>query len=83
MNCRSLLKHHSDIKSDEELIKSDIICLQETWLEEGTITDDLQIDNYNLHLNNKGRGKRIAIYFRSNQFKHQYDMEIKKILIRQ
>ena len=33
LNCRSLKKHFIDISSDDLLLKSDIICLQETWLE--------------------------------------------------
>ena len=33
LNCRSLKKHHEDIAKDDLLMKSDIICLNETWEE--------------------------------------------------
>ena len=38
LNCRSLKKHQEDIMSDAVLLKSDIICLQETWLENDKVT---------------------------------------------
>ena len=57
LNCRSLKKHYLDIISDELLLKSDVICLQETWLEENEITEDFLIPNYELHLNSRGKGK--------------------------
>ena len=43
LNCRSLRKHHQDMISDAVLLKSDVICLQETWLEDDLILDDLRI----------------------------------------
>ena len=33
LNCRSLKKHHKDILSDNLLLQSDIIGLQEIWIE--------------------------------------------------
>ena len=36
LNCRSLMKHFLDICTDSNLLKSDILCLQETWLEDDT-----------------------------------------------
>ena len=50
MNCRSLNKHFNDISTGELLLKSDIILLQETWLEDDDISEDLSIPGYNLHL---------------------------------
>ena len=57
------------------LLKSDIICLQETWLEDDAATDDLEIANYDLHLNSSGKGKGIAIYFKKKQFSHKCDIK--------
>ena len=74
LNCRSLRKHYPDISSDEQLLKSDIICLQETWLDENTILEEFMIQNYNLHLNSHGKGKGIAIYFNMNVLKHDQDI---------
>ena len=66
LNCRSLKKHYPDISSDDLLLESDMICLQETWLDDNTIIEDLMIPNYKLHLNSHGKGKGIAIYFNKN-----------------
>ena len=74
LNCRSLKKHFPDIKVDEMLLKSDIICLQETWLEKDETIEDFDIPNYNLHLNSYGRGKGIAIYFKKDKLRHKIDV---------
>ena len=75
LNCRSLKKHYEDIIADTLLLKSDIIILQETWLLDDTIREDLEIPDYELHLNSHGRGKGLAIYFKSNIFSHVMDMK--------
>ena len=75
LNCRSLNKHFKDITSDEQLLKGDIIALQETWLEDDTLIEDFDIPGYNLHLNSRGRGKGLATYFKSNIFKHDKDVK--------
>ena len=75
LNSRSLNKHYEDIRSDTPLLKSDIICLQETWLEEDTNIEDLKIPDYDLHLNSKGKEKGIAIYFKQEIFKHIKDIK--------
>ena len=75
LNCRSLRKHHQDIITDALLSKSDIICLQETWLEDDMIFDDLIIPNYDLHLNSNGKGKGIAIYFKKDTLQHEIDIK--------
>ena len=75
LNCRSLMKHHEDIISDDLLLKSDMICLQETWLEDDTLLDELQIPDYKLHLNSNGRGKGIAIYYKKEIFTHEADIK--------
>ena len=35
LNCRSLRKHIQDVKTDDLLLRADVIALQETWLEKG------------------------------------------------
>ena len=79
LNCRSLRKHHPDITSDDILLKSDIICLQETWLEDGDNYEDLKIPNYELHLNSNGKGKGLAIYFKKDTLKHEADIKEENI----
>ena len=75
LNCRSLKKHYDDILSDALVIKSDIICLQETWLENDEIMEDLNIPDYNLYLNSNGNGKGVAAYCKKNIFKHEADIK--------
>ena len=75
LNCRSLKKHFQDISSDDSLLKSDMICLSETWLDNDEISQDLHIPQYFLHLNSKGKGKGIAIYFKEDIFKHEFDIK--------
>ena len=75
LNCRSLKKHCEDIAKDDLLMKSDIICLNETWTESDDITDDLLIPNYELHLNSKGKGKGVATYYKKAKFKHSSDIK--------
>ena len=75
LNCRSLKKHFADIRSDHLLLKSDVIALQETWLDDDISTEDLQIPGYDLHLNSNGRGKGIAIYFKRESIKHNIDIK--------
>ena len=74
INCRSLKKHFPDIIADDILLKSDIICLQETWLEKDETIEDFQMPNYDLHLNSNGRGKGIAIYFQKSKLSHKIDV---------
>ena len=57
---------------DESLLKSDMIFLSETWLENDEITQDLQIPHYKVHLNSKGKGKGIAIYFKKEKTCQRY-----------
>ena len=75
LNCRSLNKHYPDIVDDHLLLKSDIICLQETWLDDDTVLDEYRIEDYDLHLNSNGRGKGIAIYFKKDIMKHEMDIK--------
>jgi exonuclease III len=81
MNCRSLRKHFPDIKTDDILLKSNIICLQETWLEDDTNMKDLEIPSYELHLNSNGKGKGLAIYFKKDMLRHKVDIKQQNIQI--
>ena len=74
-NCRSLKKHYQDIISDSLLPKSDVICLQETWIEDEIEASEFKIENYHLHLNSYGRGKGIAIYFKEGTVRHESDIK--------
>merc|ERR1712243_73227 len=68
-------KHYEDIARDDILMKSDIICLNETWVESDDIFDELLIPDYELHLNSKGNGKGVATYYKKDIFKHSSDIK--------
>ena len=68
LNCRSLKKHFQDILTDEVLLKSDFIGLQEIWLNNDESEADLEIPGYNLHINSNGKGKGIASYYKKEVF---------------
>ena len=75
LNCRSLVKHFKDIELDALLLKSDLMALQETWLESDDERADLEISGYQLHLNSYGRGKGVAIYYKEDLFEHRLDIK--------
>ena len=67
-------KHLPDISNDEQVLKSDIIALQEIWLvDDDVVIEEFNIPGYDLHLNCQGRGKGLATYFKSSIFKHDTD----------
>ena len=67
LNCRSLRLHINDIKEDPILAFSDVICLNETWIEGNQVDEELQINGLNLYLNSNGAGKGIATYAKENK----------------
>ena len=62
------------LKKDISLLKSDLIILTETWLEEYQNLDDYKLPDYNESFNIGGRGKGIASYF-ANRFSHKHDVK--------
>lgn len=62
LNIRSLQKHIKDLKDDHFLQKSDIICVNETWL---VADPDFRIKGFHSHyLNMKSKG--VALYSRES-----------------
>ena len=83
-NVRSLRKHIEDVRKDPVLLRSDVICIEETWLEPKEDENVYEIEGYTTHLNSQGRGKGIAIYMKKNKFRHVMDfrspyMQITKV----
>ena len=63
LNCRSLRKHVDDVKSDPFLLQGQIICLQETWLENGEGKQGrYELEGYEGHFTSVGPGKGVAVY---------------------
>ena len=67
LNARSmsLANNFIEISRFIESSKCDVVCLQETWLGEEEDRDAFKIENYELSLNSRGRGRGIATYMRS------------------
>ena len=64
LNVHSLRKHFDDVVRTVQAASSpSAICLQETWLEEGSAVDKYQMQDLKLIVNSKGRGRGIATYF--------------------
>ena len=69
LNVRSLRKHCEDVWLDPVLKKSDIVCVQETWLEEFESEDERYLpEGFKGLFCCQGRGKGIAIFVRSDIF---------------
>ena len=62
LNARSLPNNFIEISRLIESSKCDVICLQETWLGEAEDGEAYKIENYELSLNSRGRGRGIATY---------------------
>ena len=63
-NIRSLQKHISDIQNNNILLKSDFLCISETWLRANNREKDLEIPGFKVHFCGSGIGKGVALYVR-------------------
>ena len=62
-NTCSLRKHVEDVKSDPVLMQSDVLFVQETWLEVSEEEEDrYQLEGYRAYFTSPGRGKGIATF---------------------
>ena len=69
LNVRSLRKHREDLWLDPVVQKSDIVCVQETWLEDHESEDDRYLpEGFKGLFCCHGRGKGIAIFVKSSIF---------------
>ena len=68
-NIRSLAKHYGDIKRYPNIEHSDILCLQETWLDPAKVYC-FDIKGMQVEINSQGRGKGIATFY-NEKFNHK------------
>ena len=69
LNVRSLRKHCEDLWLDPVVQKSDIVCVQETWLEDHESEDDRYLpEGFRGLFCCQGRGKGIVIFVRDDIF---------------
>ena len=65
LNVSSLRKHVEDVRTDPHLVHADILCLQETWLNEDEEEENrYKLEGYTSCFLSQGRGKGIAVYVR-------------------
>ena len=81
LNCRSMILHMEELKNDPILAFSDLICLNETWMENNTVDEALKIDGFELHLNSMGIGKGIGTYFKVGKMHPRRDITKSKAQI--
>ena len=62
-----------NIKEDQNLLQSDMIILNETWLDEEQ-ESDYNLQDFTANFNNGGRGKGITTYF-NEKFRHKIDIK--------
>ena len=63
LNVRSLRRHIDDVKSDPVLLQSDVLCLQEIWLDPGEEEESrYQLEGFRGHFICTGKGKGVAMY---------------------
>ena len=84
LNCRSLRKHIEDVKTDDLLLRADVIALQETWLEKGEDEQGpYQLEGYRAIFASAGRGKGLVTYVKGDihliQTLRNDDLQICKI----
>ena len=64
LNVWRLRKHFDDVvRTVQSMSMPAAICLQETWLEEGSAVDKYQMQDLSLIVNSIGEGRGIATYF--------------------
>ena len=64
LNSRSFRKHVLDVKGDYQLLKSHVICLQETWLDMFEESDErYKLNSIKSHFNSQGRGIGIVTFY--------------------
>ena len=82
LNCRDIRTKYWDIKEDLMIQKSDVICLNETWLNDDNEEEEfLQFPGYKIKLNSAGNGTGVASYYREDRFNFEQNIITDKIQI--
>ena len=69
LNIQSLPANILNLRADPTVLKGDIICLQETWLNSSQGIPPKLTDHYKGYIIGEGQGKGVAMYIRKNWFK--------------
>ena len=81
LNCAGLRPHFEDIKTDEKILKADIIHFVETSLATDEDAGELTLNEYNRALVNIGNGKGIATYYDDDKIKPIEEVKMEKFQI--
>lgn len=67
LNIRSIMAHIEDLKRDSVLLKSDIICLCETWLQPAELeSPSVELQGFKLIQCSVGKGKGVAMFVKNS-----------------
>lgn len=69
LNIRSLNNHMWDLLGDHTIMKSDIICLSETWI---TPEDQVTIPGWNISSTSTGRGRGVVIAYKEGEIIYKF-----------
>ena len=65
LNAQSVINKFRNVETDFSLQQSDVLVLAETWISEDMRQNhSYEISGYGTHLNNTGRGKGLAIFYK-------------------
>ena len=77
-NIRSLSCHFKELLSTPNILRSNVICLQETWLERYS-SFQVDIEGFKPHYNNVARGKGIVTFYRD---RYEVEGDVKQMLFK-
>ena len=72
LNCRSIKNKFENVTADKCLLMGTVLFLMETWLEPED-DGEYQLPNFDANFSNRGRGKGIATYYKSD-FQHKINV---------
>ena len=78
LNINRLRSKLPDLAADQLILKSDVICLGETWLESDEVDLALSLPGYQLTLNSAGPGKGVATYYRADELSFKTNVKTEK-----
>ncbi len=73
LNIRSLVLHYPDLKNDTDLLKSDVICLNETYIKPEELTEQYILNDFNGYFVNKGASAGVAVFVKKQFAKVTFD----------
>ena len=76
LNIMNLRNNHRYLTQDPTLKFADIVCLSETWLDQGE--ENFYLEGYEVAYNSVGGGKGVAVFFKAEVFTFKNDCRLEK-----